>query len=170
MPQGRDLVATCALRSGGQRPHLERTETRRVSVTSQFITCTERSHCHQQHCAVLLTIQVQQYLVRSGQNWDLKVNRYSASNSLKEATTYSFHKHVFTEPIQYQPLTQYARCTEVEKMQQEKVATLERLQHFRKRVQHFQFLPFSPENNIIQSGSTYTVLHQLLEDLSGGQK
>lgn len=59
MPQGRDLVATCALRSGGQRPHLERTETRRVSVTSQFITCTERSHCHQQHCAVLLTIQVQ---------------------------------------------------------------------------------------------------------------
>ena len=39
--------------------------------------------------------------VRSGQNWDLKVNRYSASNNLKEATTYSFHRHVFTEPIQY---------------------------------------------------------------------
>ena len=39
--------------------------------------------------------------VRSGQNWDLKVNRYSASNNLEEATTYSFHRHVFTEPTEY---------------------------------------------------------------------
>ena len=81
--------------------------------------------------------------VRSGQNWDLKVNSYSASNNLKEATTYSFHRHVFREPIQYKPLTQHTRRTEVEKMQQE-TATLERLQHFRKRVKHFSFLPFSP--------------------------
>lgn len=57
---GRELSVMCALGvSGGQRPRLEQTATGRASNTSQFITCRERSHCHQQHCAVLLTIQVQ---------------------------------------------------------------------------------------------------------------
>lgn len=50
-----------------------------------------------------------------------------------------------------------------------KIATLERLQHFREGVEHCPFPPFSPSDTTIQSGSTCIVLAQLSEYLSGGQ-